>query len=130
MRYLAGTLDLALVFRRDTEDDVVGYSDSDYAGTKDGRRSTGAYTFLLAGRSMSHCSKLQPTVAQSICKAEYMALNEAAKEAIWCARFLVELGFRDENLPVLLRGDNQEAIALTKNPEFYRRLKHIEIKWH
>ena len=130
MRYLAGTLNLGQVFKRDTENDLTGYSDSDYAGTKDGRRSTGAYTFMLAGGPISHCSKLQPTVAQSTCEAEYMALNEAAKEAIWCARFLVELGFRKENIPVLLRGDNQGAIALTENPEFHRRSKHIEIKWH
>ena len=130
MRYVAGTLDLGLVFKRhDTEDDIVGYSDADYAGTKDGRRSTGAYTFLLAGGPISHCSKLQPTVAQSTCEAEYMALNEAAKEAIWCARFLKELRFRNDD-PVLLRGDNQGSIALTENPEFHRRSKHIEIKWH
>lgn len=59
-----------------------------------------------------------------------MALNEAAKEAIWCARFLNELGSRKKDTPVLLRGNNQGTIALTKNPEFHRRSKHIEIKWH
>ena len=107
----------------------MGYSDSDYAGTKNGRKSSGAYTFLLAGAPISHCSKLQPTVALSTCEAEYMALTEAAKEAIWCARFLAELGYRKDT-PVLLRGDNQGSIALAENPEFHRRTKHIEIKWH
>ena len=106
MRYISSTLNEGLVFRRDTEDDIVGNSDSDYAGTKDGRKSTGAYTFLLAVAPISHCSKLQPTVALSTCEAEYMALTEAAKEAIWCARFLAELGYRKKNTPVLLRGDN------------------------
>ena len=130
MRYISSTLNTGLVFRKDTEDDIVGYSDSDYAGTKDGRKSTGAYTFLLAGAPISHCSKLQPTVALSTCEAEYMALTEAAKEAIWCARFLAELGYRKKDTPVLLRGDNQGSIALAENPEFHRRTKHIEIKWH
>ncbi len=130
MRYLAGTLDIGLVFRRDTEDDIVGYSDADYAGTKDGRRSTGAYTIMLAGAPISHRSKLQPTVAMSTCEAEYMALTETAKEAIWCGRFLAELDFRKKDTPVLIRGDNQGAIALAENPEFHSRNKHIEIKWH
>ena len=130
MRYISSTLNAGLVFRKDTEDDIVGYSDSDYAGTKDGRKSTGAYTFLLAGAPISHCSKLQPTVALSTCEAEYMALTEAAKEAIWCARFLTELGYRKKGHPVLLRGDNQGSIALAENPEFHRRTKQIEIKWH
>lgn len=130
MRYLAGTLDVGLVFRRNTQDDIVGYSDSDYAGTKDGRRSTGAYVFMLAGAPISHRSKLQPTVAMSTCEAEYMAMTEAAKEAIWCARFLAELDFRKKDTPVLIRGDNQGAIALAENPEFHSRNKHIEVKWH
>lgn len=82
MRYLTGTLDLAFVFKQDTKNDLVRYSDSDYAGTKDGKRSTGAYTFMLAGGPISYCSKLQLTVAQSTCEAEYMALNKAAKKAI------------------------------------------------
>ena len=85
MRYISSTLDTGLVFRKDTEDDIVGYSDSDYAGTKDGRSSTGDYKFLLAGAPISYRSKLQPTVALSTCEAEYMALTEAAKEAICIA---------------------------------------------
>ena len=112
------------------EDDIIGYSDSDYARTKDGRRSTGAYTFLLAGAPISHCSKLQPTVALSTCDAEYMSMTEAAKEAIWCARFLTELGYWTKGTLVLLRGDNQGSVALAENPEFHRRTKHIEIEWH
>lgn len=63
-------------------DDLIDYSDSDYAGTIDGRRSTSAYTFLLGGAAISFTSKLQPTVALSTCEAEYMALCEAEKEAI------------------------------------------------
>ena len=84
---------------------------------------------MLAGGPISHFSKLQSTVTIFTCKAEDMALIEVAKEAIWCARFLTVLDFRKET-PVLIRGDNQGAIALTKNLEFHRRNKHIEIKWH
>lgn len=130
LRYVAGTLNLGLVFRKDSEDDIVGYSDSDYAGLIDGRKSTGAYVFMFAGGPISHSSKLQPTVSLSSCEAEYMALVETAKEAVWCARFLAELGYRKGESPVLLRADNQGSISLSKNPEFHKRTKHIEIKWH
>lgn len=128
MRYLVGTLNVDFVFRKNAKDNIVGYSDANYAGAQDGKRLTKAYTFMLAGASISHQSKLQPTVALSTCKAEYIALTKAAKETIWCAHFLAELGFRKKNTPVLLQGDNQGAIALTKNLKFHDRFKHIKIK--
>ncbi len=61
---------------------MVGYSDIDFTGTKDRRRSTRAYTIMLAGGPISHCSKLQSTVTIFTCKAEDMALTEVVKEAI------------------------------------------------
>lgn len=59
-----------------------------------------------------------------------MALTETPKEAIWCAPFLAKLDFRKDITPVLIRGDNQGAIAFTEDFEFHKRDKHIEIKWH
>lgn len=61
-RYLAGSITLGLIFRKDSPDHLIDYLDSDYAGLKDGRKSTDAYTFLLAGAAISYTSKLQPTV--------------------------------------------------------------------
>jgi hypothetical protein len=58
-----------------------------------------------------------------------MALSEAAKEAIWAGRFLHELGFQDDQ-PILIYPDNNEAIDLTTNSLFHKRTKHIEIRWH
>ena len=74
-RYLAGTLELGITFRCDSADELVGYSDSDWAGLKDRRRSTGGYTFLLSGGPVSHQSKQQATVALSSTEAEYMAIT-------------------------------------------------------
>ncbi len=48
-RYLAGTLEVGITFKSDSTDELVGYTDSDWAGLKDGQRSTGGYTFLLSG---------------------------------------------------------------------------------
>ena len=59
-----------------------------------------------------------------------MATCEARKEALWVSRFLAALGFRLPTLPVDLRVDNKRAISLTENPEFHRRTKHIEVRYH
>uniref|UniRef100_A0A3Q7GSI5 Reverse transcriptase Ty1/copia-type domain-containing protein n=1 Tax=Solanum lycopersicum TaxID=4081 RepID=A0A3Q7GSI5_SOLLC len=62
---------------------VTGYSDSDYAGDVDTRRSMAGYVFTLGGSVISWKATLQPTVTLSTTEAEYMALTEAAKEGIW-----------------------------------------------
>uniref|UniRef100_A0A3Q7HPX3 Reverse transcriptase Ty1/copia-type domain-containing protein n=1 Tax=Solanum lycopersicum TaxID=4081 RepID=A0A3Q7HPX3_SOLLC len=62
---------------------VTGYSDSDYAGDVDTRRSMTGYVFTLGGSVVSSKATLQPTVTLSTTEAEYMALTEAAKEGIW-----------------------------------------------
>ena len=109
---------------------MIGYSDSDFAGLIDRKKLTRAYVFMLADAPVSHLSKLQPTVSFSSCEAEYMALVETEKEAVWCARFLAELEYRKKDAFVFLRTDNQGSIDLSKNPEFHKGTKHIEIKWH
>ncbi len=69
-RYLFGTLDLGITFQADSIDKLVNYTDSDYAGLVDGRKSTGRYIFMLSGGPLSHQSKLQNTVASSSNEAE------------------------------------------------------------
>jgi hypothetical protein len=85
LRYLRGTLDVGLMFQweKSSEPHVSGYVDSDYAGDLDRRRSTTGYVFTLAHGPISWRSMLQPTVALSTTEAEYMAVTEAVKEALW-----------------------------------------------
>jgi hypothetical protein len=82
LRYIAGTINVGLTFNQSENSDLTGYSDSDFAGLKDKRHSIEDYVFMLAEGAISHSSKQQPTIALSSCEAEYMALSEAAKEAI------------------------------------------------
>ena len=128
--YLAGTLELGITFRSDIADELIGYTDSDWAGLKDGRRSTGGYAFLLSGGPVSHQSKQQATVVLSSTEAEYMATTEAGKKALWIARFLATLEYRLPGHPVSLRADNRGAILFIANPEFHRRTKHIEVRYY
>ena len=85
---------------------------------------------MLSGSPISHQSKLQATVALSSCEAEYMAITEASKKALWCLRLLEELGHRNLNQPVDLCADNKGAIDLTANLEFHKRTKHIAVRHH
>ena len=82
LAYLNTTLDCGLTFTAKEFNDFIGYSDSDFADTVNGHKSTGVFVFMLAGGPISHQVKQQSIVALSSCKAEYIALCEAGKEAI------------------------------------------------
>ena len=126
--YLKGTIDKVLTLGQldnNTEGkhhSLIGYCDADYAGDMETRRSTTGYCFKLLGSAVSWISIRQSTVAISTCEAEYMALVEAAKEAIWLSRMLQELGFITKDKPTQLYCDNQGA-----HP---KRSNHIDIWYH
>lgn len=128
LRYLKGTMDVGLKFRRTTEP-LTGYVDADWANCLDDRRSYTGYAFILSGTTISWESRKQRTVALSSTEAEYMALTEAAKEAIYLQRFLKELGF-DELTKVKVYCDNNGARKLAENPIFHHRTKHIDVRHH
>ncbi|KAG8486650.1 hypothetical protein CXB51_020037 [Gossypium anomalum] len=90
LRYLRGTTDVCLQFGR-TEDGVIGYVDADFAGDLDRRRSLTGYVFTIGGCAISWKATLQTTVALSTTEAEYMAITEACKEAIWLKGLFSEL---------------------------------------
>ncbi|SGY86511.1 BQ5605_C009g05823 [Microbotryum silenes-dioicae] len=87
------------------------------------------YTFVYAGAAVSWSSRLQSRVADSTCDAEYLALSQAGKEAIFLRQLFGELGLSSSK-PVLIYGDNQGANALTKNPVFHARTRHIRLREH
>jgi hypothetical protein len=72
----------------------VGYVDVDYVGDLGERRLTTSYVFTLAGRPICWKSMIKSTVAISITEAEYMAVVEAPKEALWLAGLVKELGIQ------------------------------------
>ncbi|CAL9007073.1 unnamed protein product, partial [Prunus brigantina] len=107
---------------------VVGYVDSDYAGDLDKRRSTTGFVFSIAGGPVSWRSILQSTVALSTTEAEYMAVTEAIKEAIWLQGLLDDLGVQQDHVDV--HCDSQSAIYLAKNQVHHARTKHIDVRFH
>ena len=107
-RYLKGTTNLGLKFvrarRPQSEVQLEGYTDSDWGGCLDSRKSTGAYLFKLGGAAVSWASRRQTSVALSSCEAEYMAACMASKEAVWERSFLEELG-EPRTGPVEIKSD-------------------------
>jgi hypothetical protein len=129
-RYLQSTKDLALRYDGEDSNALHGYSDSDWGGDKETRRSTTGYTFLMAGAAICWKSRRQVTVAGSTVEAEYMALADATKEALWLRSFLGELKVIDLDLPTRILVDNEGSIHLAKNPLLSDRSKHIDIRHH
>jgi hypothetical protein len=128
---LAGTKSLGLIYRNqeELELELVGYSDADWGGCHETRRSTTGYVFTLGGAAITWASRLQPTVAQSSCEAEYMAMCAATREAVYLRLLLQELGV-NTNSGTVIYVDNQGAIALAQNPAHHKLTKHIAIQYH
>ncbi|KAG8489147.1 hypothetical protein CXB51_017180 [Gossypium anomalum] len=127
LRYLRGTTDVCLQFGR-TKDRVIGYVDADFAGDLDRRRSLTGYVFTIGGCAISWKATLQTTVALSTTEAEYMAITEACKEAIWLKGLFSELN-KDLQISIVFC-DSQSAIFLTKDQMFHERTKHIDVRYH
>lgn len=131
LRYLKGSTTYGLTFERSTLNarELVGYSDSSYNVDPDDGRSTTGHIFYLGNSPVTWCSQKQDTVALSSCEAEFMAGTEAARQAIWLQDLLSEvMGIPREK--VVIRIDNQSSIALTRNPVFHGRSKHIHTRYH
>ena len=129
MRYLKKTKHYGLLYSRSKSEKCFGYSDSDYAGDLDDRKSTSGYLFKLAGAAISWRSKKQSTVALSTAEAEYVALSSATQEALWLNQLITELKKKPEK-PMVIHEDNQAAMSMAKNPQYHEREKHIDIKVH
>ena len=128
LRYIKGTIKLKLKFGKESEN-ILGYSDADWAGDLTKRKSTSGFVFLLGGGAISWGSKKQTCVALSSTEAEYVALSHATKEAIWLKRLMCEL-LQESEKCITIFADNQSSMALAKNPIFHKRTKHIDIQHH
>ena len=85
---------------------------------------------MFNGASINSGSKQQPLVCLSTCEAEYVALSQTAKEAMYLRQLLVELQIWKDEDPVVILGDNECANQLTADPIAHQRTKHIEIRYH
>ena len=131
LRYLKGTFDSKLVYKRNSENNLeilTGYVDSDWPGDKITRISTTDYLFKLYDKcTISLNIEKQRSVADSSTAAEYMALYEATKEALWLKSLAKTVNINVNN--VLIYEDNNGCIAMANNPSSYKLAKHTGIKY-
>ncbi|KAH8360126.1 hypothetical protein KR093_010886 [Drosophila rubida] len=132
LRYLKGTIDLKLTYVKSSniENIIVGYADSDWAGSESDRKSTTGYLFKMfeVNTICWNCMK-QNSVAASSTEAEYMALFEAVREALWLKSLMKEIKLEISH-PIKIYEDNQGCICIANNPTCHKRSKHIDIKYH
>jgi hypothetical protein len=131
LRYLKGTREHGLWYGYNdntTTDAISAFTDADWA-SQEHRHSFSGYVYTINGGAVSWSAKKQPLVALSSTEAEYIALTHAAKEAMWLRSFLTDLK-RPMTSPLIIRCDNQSAIALTKDDAYHARTKHFDIRHH
>jgi hypothetical protein len=92
LRYVRGTADLGLQIIHSDSMLVSGFSDADWAGCVDDRRSTGGFAVFLGSNLVSWSARKQPTVSRSSTKVEYKAIANVAAEIMWIQILLDELG--------------------------------------
>lgn len=129
LRYLQGTISFGILYEKGESFGLLGFTDSDYAGDQDDRRSTSGYAFIMGSGAVSWSSKKQQIVTLSTTEAEFVAAAACASQAIWLRRLLEELGFH-QNSPTPVYCDNTSAIKLSKNPVLHGRSKHIDVRYH
>jgi len=143
LRYLAGSKDVGLIFGSRNGDAVgdtrghgsvievecCAYADADWAGDHRDRKSISGWVAKINGDPISWSSKKQRVVALSTCEAELYATSAALQEVLWIRGILAELGL-NSSAGSTVYGDNQSAIAVSKNGVKGERTKHIDIKYH
>jgi hypothetical protein len=127
--YLKGTSHLKLTYHRlPTPAPLIGYCDADFARDPTERKSVSGYTFLMSGGAITWYSGKQKCVSVSTSNAEYIALGVAAREALFLKHLLEEMG--EECRSVKIMEDNQPTLAMTQNPVYHGKQKHIGIQHH
>lgn len=128
LRYLKGTIDCKLQYRRsDSAEMVEAYADADWGNDPNDRRSVSGYIVKLFGSTVTWATKKQSSVALSTTEAELMALCQVSCEVVWIINVLNSVDLKVSE-PVSVYEDNQPCIAVTVEPRKHKRMKHVEIQ--
>jgi hypothetical protein len=129
IRYLKGCPGRGLLYTPHSHLQVEYYTDADWAGSLQDRRSTSGYCSFVGGNLVTWRSKKQSVVARSTAEAEFRSMAHGVCEVLWLRIMLMELGLF-QSKPLMLYCDNKAALDIANNPVQHDRTKHIEIDRH
>jgi len=129
LRYLKGTLNFGLWYRKVDKLKLTAYTDSDYARDVDDRKSVSGYMFMINDAAVNWSLKKQGIVTLSSTEAEYVVATASACHCVWIKEVLRQIGVEDCDC-VNIYCDNSSTIKLSKNPVMHRRTKHIDVRYH
>ncbi|GKA90709.1 retrotransposon protein, putative, ty1-copia subclass [Tanacetum coccineum] len=129
VRYLKGTTGHGILFKSNGHLKSQLYTDADWAGDKNNRRSTAGYFTLVCGNLVTRRSKKHKVVALSSVEAEFRGITRGITEVLWIRKLLTEIGYPPQE-PSKVMSDNKAAIQISENPVQHDRTKHIEVDRH
>lgn len=127
--YIRGTIDYGIHLYKYLIQTHLSYTNANWGGCPDTRRSTFGYCVFLGDNFIFWSSKWQPTVSKSNAKVEYMGVANIVFESCWIQNLLLEFHYPIQNA-ILVHCDNISAIYLTGNPVQHQSTKHIEMDIH
>jgi hypothetical protein len=131
LRYIQGTKDIMLTYERSDSLEIVGYSDSDFAGCLNNDRSTSGYVFKLTGEAISWSSSKQTVMTSFTMYAEFVACYEAVGQTMWLKKFVHSLRVVDIiERSLKLYCDNEPAVLYAHNKKKIKVAKHINIRFY
>ena len=122
-------MSLGLMYTWTDDYRLVSYSDSDWCGDVDDRKSTSGYVIFMGNTTFTWLAKKQPIVILSTCETEYVETSWSVFHAVWLRNLLSKLDLKQEKGTVI-RVNNKSAIELAKNPVNHERSKHIDVRFH
>ena len=144
LKYLSGTKNLGIPYRKNGALEPVTYADANWAGRDPGCHLTSGYIIMMAGAPVSWRSARQTSVSQSTTKAKYISTSDTACELVWLNNLLTNTGLlekenENKNIRTVelcsksakeVNVDNKGVIDLAKSESIGKRSKHIEVRFH
>ena len=128
-RYLKGTTKYGLWYPQGNHLDLYAFTDADWEGYVDDRKSTSGETFYLGGCLVSWSNKKQSAISLSTAEAEYIVAANCCTQILWMKQMLADIHIHyDDHIPIFC--DNTSSISISKNTVMHSKMKHIPIKFH
>ena len=118
-----------ILYKKHGHPRIECFSDADWAGSKENKRSTSGYCVFVGRNLVSWKSKKRSVVSKSSAESDYPTMTQFVCEIMWIHQLLMEVSIKT-SLLVKLWCDNQPSMHIASNPVFHERTKHIEIDCH